>query len=486
MSDPAVENVVTLEGLDFISNANQTNTATLFITLKPWGEREADSLQLPAVIARANRVFAGISEAQGFAFNMPEIPGLGVTAGLEMYIQNRSVGTYPQFVQVGQEFLKELNATGTVRARTGVRPDVPAYHLDVDREKAKSLGLTLSDVFQTLQAMLSTYYVNDFNLFGKTYRVQVEAKPQFRTGPQDIAKLYVRNESGAMVPLSAFSQGRMQGGPALVTRFNGFTAAQVNGEPPPGKSSGEMLAAAERLGIEFAPRGLGTAYGGQSLQEKLASGSTAMIFVLGIVLVLLILAAQYESWSLPVAVILVVPFGLLGALLAIAAAGHPQRSLLHHRPGDGGRTGGEERHPHRGVCQRPPPEGRIVPGRRDPGGQGALSPDPHDQLRIHPRRGAIGHRDWRRRRQPQLAGHRRVRWDACGYNPGCVLHAVVLHRGHAPDHPFLEEGRRSPGARNGHTRVGASEWRRSRPEVSLLMSDGGLQCSVVGTRVWLV
>ena len=133
-----------------------------------------------------------------------------------------------------------------------MRPDVPAYHLDVDREKAKSLGLTLSDVFQTLQAMLSTYYVNDFNLFGKTYRVQVEAKPQFRTGPQDIGKLYVRNESGAMVPVSAFSQGRMQGGPALVTRFNGFTAAQVNGEPPPGKSSGEMLAAAERLGIEFA------------------------------------------------------------------------------------------------------------------------------------------------------------------------------------------------------------------------------------------
>ncbi len=323
MSDPAVANVVTLEGLDFISNANQTNAATMFITLKPWGERKADSLQLPAVIARANRVFAGISEAQGFAFNMPEIPGLGVTAGLEMYIQNRSVGNYQQFIQVGAEFLKQLNGTGAVRARTGVRPDVPAYHLDVDREKAKSLGLNLSDVFQTLQAMLSTYYINDFNLFGKTYRVQAEAKPQFRTGPQDIGKLYVLSDRGAMVPVAAFTQGRMQGGPALVTRFNGFTAAQVNGEPGAGKSSGEMLAAADRIGLEFAARGLGTAYGGQSLQEKLASGGTAMIFVLGIVLVFLILAAQYESWSLPVAVLLVVPFGLLGALLAIMLRGIP-------------------------------------------------------------------------------------------------------------------------------------------------------------------
>ncbi len=197
------------------------------------------------------------------------------------------------------------------------------YHLDVDREKAKSLGLNLSDVFQTLQAMLSTYYINDFNLFGKTYRVQAEAKPQFRTGPQDIGKLYVLSDRGAMVPVAAFTQGRMQGGPALVTRFNGFTAAQVNGEPGAGKSSGEMLATADRVGQEFAARGLGTAYGGQSLQEKLASGGTAMIFVLGIVLVFLILAAQYESWSLPVAVLLVVPFGLLGALLAILLRGIP-------------------------------------------------------------------------------------------------------------------------------------------------------------------
>ncbi|MFL5506213.1 MAG: efflux RND transporter permease subunit [Gemmatimonadales bacterium] len=323
MADPAVENVTVLEGLDFISNANQTNTATIFVTLKPWHDREADSLQLTAVVARANASIAAISEAQGFAFNMPEIPGLGVTAGLEMYIQNRGVGDYAQFVAVGQEFLQELNKTGAVKARTGIRPNVPAYHLDVDREKAKTLGLDMGDIFQTLQAMLSTYYINDFNLYGKTYRVQAEAKPQFRTGPDDIGKLYVRNDKGAMVPVSAFTRGGMKGGPALVTRFNGFTAAQVNGEPGPGKSSGEMLATADRMGQEFAARGLGYAYGGQSLQEKLAGGSTAMIFGLGIVMVFLILSAQYESWSLPVAVLLVVPFGLLGALLAIMVRGIP-------------------------------------------------------------------------------------------------------------------------------------------------------------------
>jgi len=323
MADPAVENVTVLEGLDFISNANQTNAATIFVTLKPWHDREADSLQLTAVVARANASIGAISEAQGFAFNMPEIPGLGVTAGLEMYIQNRGLGDYAQFVAVGQEFLQELNKTGAVKARTGIRPNVPAYHLDVDREKAKTLGLDMGDIFQTLQAMLSTYYINDFNLYGKTYRVQAEAKPQFRTGPNDIGKLYVRNDKGAMVPVSAFTRGGMKGGPALVTRFNGFTAAQVNGEPGPGKSSGEMLATADRMGQEFAARGLGYAYGGQSLQEKLAGGSTAMIFGLGIVMVFLILSAQYESWSLPVAVLLVVPFGLLGALLAIMVRGIP-------------------------------------------------------------------------------------------------------------------------------------------------------------------
>jgi len=323
MADPAVINVTTLEGLDFISNANQTNAATIFITLKPWAEREADSLQLTAVVARANAAIAKISEAQGFAFNMPEIPGLGVTAGLEMYVQNRGVGDYQQFVGVGQEFLQELNKTGAVKARTSIRPNVPAYHLNVDREKAKTLGLTLSDVFQTLQAMLSTYYINDFNLYGKTYRVQAEAKSQFRVTPEDIGKLFVRNDKGAMVPVAAFTTGGMKGGPALVTRFNGFTAAQVNGEPGPGKSSGEMLAAADRTGQEFAARGLGYAYGGQSLQEKLAGGSTALIFGLGIVMVFLILSAQYESWSLPVAVLLVVPFGLLGALLAIMVRGIP-------------------------------------------------------------------------------------------------------------------------------------------------------------------
>jgi hydrophobe/amphiphile efflux-1 (HAE1) family protein len=325
MADPAVANVVTLGGLDLMSNANLTSSATMFLTLKPWGEREADSLQLGAVLQRANRALAGISEAQGFAFNMPEIPGLGTTAGLEMYVQDRGVGNYAQFVGLAQEYAQKLNQTGAVAGgRTSVRANVPQYYLDVDRPKAKALGLNLTDVFQTLQAMLSTLYINDFNFYGRTFRVQAEAKPQFRTAPGDVGRLYVRSESGAMVPVSAFAQGRMQGGPAIVTRFNGFTAAQVNGAPMPGRSSGEMIAAAENLAnAEFASRGIGYAFGGQTLQEKLAGGKTALIFGLGIVMVFLILAAQYESWSLPVAVLLVVPFGLLGALVAIIARGIP-------------------------------------------------------------------------------------------------------------------------------------------------------------------
>jgi multidrug efflux pump subunit AcrB len=235
------------------------------------------------------------------------------------------VGDYAQFVGLAQEYAQRLNQTGAVAGgRTSVRANVPQYYLDVDRPKAKALGLNLTDVFQTLQAMLSTLYINDFNFYGRTYRVQAEAKPQFRTAPGDVGRLYVRSEGGAMVPVSAFAQGRMQGGPAIVTRFNGFTAAQVNGAPMPGRSSGEMIAAAENLAnAEYAARGIGYAFGGQTLQEKLAGGKTALIFGLGIVMVFLILAAQYESWSLPVAVLLVVPFGLLGALVAIIARGIP-------------------------------------------------------------------------------------------------------------------------------------------------------------------
>jgi multidrug efflux pump subunit AcrB len=196
-------------------------------------------------------------------------------------------------------------------------------YITVDREKVKVQGVSLGDVFQTLQTMLSALYINDFNLFGRTYRVQVEAQPQFRVTPGDVGKLYVPGPGGAMVPISSMVTTEFIGGPSVVSRFNGFTSALVTAEPAAGKSTGQMMAAVERAAAPFSERGVGYAYSGQSYQEKLAQGQGNLVFVLGILLVFLVLAAQYESWSIPFGVILGVPFGVIGALIGIMLRGVP-------------------------------------------------------------------------------------------------------------------------------------------------------------------
>jgi hydrophobe/amphiphile efflux-1 (HAE1) family protein len=324
LADPGVKDVVVLAGLDIILGANQTNSATLFATLKPWGERTGRDLNLPAIVQRANRQFAGIREALVFAFNFPEIPGLGTTSGLELNLQDRGIGDIQKFAGVVGEVTQALNEEPAIAgARPSIKVNVPQIYVEVDRPRVKALGLSLTDVFQTLQAMLSTLYVNDFNLYGKTYRVQLEAEPQFRVAPTDIGQLFVRGPQGAMIPISAVSQQELRGGPSLVTRFNGFTSALVTAGAKQGRSSGEVLSEAEAVARRYADRGIGYGLSGQSLQEKLAGGKTAIVFGLGIIMVFLILAAQYESWSIPFAVILGVPFGLLGALLALLVRGLP-------------------------------------------------------------------------------------------------------------------------------------------------------------------
>ena len=173
-------------------------------------------------------------------------------------------------------------------------------------------------MFQTLQTMLSTLYVNDFNLYGRTYRVQLEAQSRFRQRPEDIGRLYVRGPDGAMIPISSLVRTEFRGGPSLVQRFNGFTSALVTGQPKPGFSSGQMLAAVRRLADSaFAPRGVGYAFSGQSYQESVAGGQGGLIFVFGLVMVFLVLAAQYESWSIPFAVLFGIPFGAFGAFLGV-------------------------------------------------------------------------------------------------------------------------------------------------------------------------
>jgi hydrophobe/amphiphile efflux-1 (HAE1) family protein len=319
LKQPAVSYVVNFSGLSFVLGTNQTNSASMFVLLKPWDERTAKPDQLDAVLQRTNQFLASLGNAVAFGFNLPEIPGLGTTAGLEVNLQDRSVNDIRKFAALVGDYTRQANAQPELQGvQSLMRVNVPQIYVRVDREKVKTLGVSLSQVFQTLQTMLSTLYVNDFNLYGRTYRVQLEAQSRFREKPEDIGRLYVRGPRGSMIPISSLVHVEFRGGPSLVQRFNGFTSALVTGQPKPGYSSGQMLASVRRLADSaFAPRGVGYAFSGQSYQESAAAGQGALILVFGLLMVFLVLAAQYESWSIPFAVLFGVPFGAFGAFLGV-------------------------------------------------------------------------------------------------------------------------------------------------------------------------
>jgi multidrug efflux pump len=326
LHDPAVEKTTTLVGLDLLSFSQQTNSATMFVRLKPWSERTAKNLSLPATLGRMNGALFGIKEAFSFAFNFPEIPGLGRTSGLELNLQARGGQDYATFVGQVQAVVQDLNQLPEVTGASSLaRANVPQLYVDVNRDAAQSRGVGLGQIFSTMQAMLATLYVNDFNLYGRTYRVQLEADVPFRQRPEDIGRFYIRSNRGEMVPLSALVSTEMRGGPSIISRFNGFPSALVTASPRTGRSSGEVIAATEKLiAAKYAGQGIGYGYSGQTFQERVAGGGGSMVVILGFALVFLVLAAQYESWSIPFAVLLGIPFGFFGALLGAWLRGMPQ------------------------------------------------------------------------------------------------------------------------------------------------------------------
>ncbi|MBI4502904.1 MAG: multidrug efflux RND transporter permease subunit [Gemmatimonadetes bacterium] len=316
--EPAVRNMVALAGLDILSRSNQPNGATIFVNLAPWEERGGKD-RLDAITGRINGKLFGMKDAVGFAFNLPEIPGLGATSGVEANFQNRTgrpLAEYARQVQAFQQDASQLPAAAGVNIN--FRPNVPQLYVSVDRETAKARGVKLGDLFGTLQALLSTLYLNDFNLYGKTYRVQLEAQSAFRQKPEDIGRMYVRGANDVMIPVSALTRTEFRSGPTLLSRFNGFTSALVTTAPRPGQSSGELMAQLDQLvASKYASEGMALAYSGQSYQERASSGAGQLVLALGIIIVFLVLAAQYESFGLPFAVLLGLPFGVLGAFLGI-------------------------------------------------------------------------------------------------------------------------------------------------------------------------
>jgi len=323
--EPAVRNIVALAGLDILSRSNQTNGAVVFAQVKPWDERGKNE-SLEAITSRiSGRLFA-MQDAIAFAFNLPEIPGLGATAGVETNLQDRSGRPVSSFAGDVQAFVQAANqlpaAAGT---QANFRANVPQLYVEVDRAAALSRGVQLSDLFGTLQALLSTLYINDFNLYGKTYRVQAEAEAPFRRTPDDIGRLYVRGAKGAMIPVSALTRTEFRAAPTLLTRFNGFTSALLTAAPKAGRSTGELMTELDSLvrSPQFASSGLALSYSGQSYQERVSSGAADVVLVLGLIIVFLVLAAQYESWTLPFAVLLGIPFGVLGAYFGVWLRGQP-------------------------------------------------------------------------------------------------------------------------------------------------------------------
>jgi hydrophobe/amphiphile efflux-1 (HAE1) family protein len=322
--EPAVRNIVALAGLDILSRSSQTNSAVIFVNVAPWDERgKRDALD--AITARLSGRLFGMKDAIGFAFNLPEIPGLGATAGVETNLQDRSGRPVSEYAGEVQQFVQAANQLpAAAGVQANFRANVPQLFVSVDRAAAKSRGVQLNDLFGTLQALLSTLYINDFNLYGRTYRVQAEAQAQFRQTPAAIGRLYVRGANRAMIPLSALTRTEFRAAPTLITRFNGFTSALLTGVPKPGRSSGEMMDELDDLvRNRFGSEGLALAYSGQSYQERSSSGAAGVVMALGLIIVFLVLAAQYESWSLPFAVLLGVPFGVLGAYFGVWLRGQP-------------------------------------------------------------------------------------------------------------------------------------------------------------------
>lgn len=320
--DEAVKHTFVVSGFDLIGGGNKPNAGTMFIPLKDWSERQGKAQDLAGK-------FMGIGMMQpdgmGLVFNPPPIMGLGTAGGFEVYVQNRVDGDAKKLYEVVQSFMGELQKHPEfTRISTFFRPTVPQLFVEVDEPKALALGIPLTDVYSTLQSTMGALYVNDFNKAGRVYRVQLQAEANYRMKPDDIGKVYVKStSSGKMIPLSAISTVKRVVGPEQVERFNGFVAAKIMGDSKPGISSGDAIRIVEEVAATTLPDGYAISWTGQAFQEKQTSGSSLQAFGFAIIMVFLILAAQYEKWSLPVAVVMAVPFALMGALTAIWLRGMP-------------------------------------------------------------------------------------------------------------------------------------------------------------------
>lgn len=313
MSMPEVKYVTNATGYSLLSGSMATNNAFMFATLKDWGDRDATAKEM---IDRVNRaLFSKIKGAQAFAFGPPAIPGLGNGSGFSIMLQDKGGNTPDYLAENAKKFIAAANARPEIgRAMTTFQSTVPQRFMDIDKEKALKLGVSLNDLYKTVGAFMGGSYVNDFTRFGRLYKTYIQAESEYRVDEKKIENFFIKNKDGDMVPLSTLATIKPVYGPDYTTRFNLFRAVEVTGGPAPGYSSAQAMDALEEVAAEVLPADMTTSWNAMSFQEKKASGSLGVILTFSLIFVFLILAAQYESWSLPFAILLGTPFAIFGAL----------------------------------------------------------------------------------------------------------------------------------------------------------------------------
>ncbi len=322
LKHPGVESTVAFPGLSINGFTNSPNSGIVFVTLDPFEQRRDPSLSAGAIAAELNQEFAGIQDAFIAIFPPPPVMGLGTIGGFRVQVEDRgNLGYEELYAQVQNIIAKSREVPELAGLFSSFQVNVPQIDADIDREKAKTHGVAIDDIFSTLQIYLGSLYANDFNRFGRTYQVNVQADQRFRLDAEQIGRLKVRNNRGEMVPLSTFVKVADSAGPDRVMHYNGFITAEINGAPAPGYSSGQAEAAMARLLEQELPNGMSYEWTELTYQQILAGNTALFVFPLCVLLAFLVLAAQYESWSLPLAVILIVPMTLLSAIAGVIISG---------------------------------------------------------------------------------------------------------------------------------------------------------------------
>jgi len=319
---PGVVDCLAISGYSLIDGAAGVNAGFCVVVFEHWDDRKTPELHQSGILAAMQRHFVGIQDATVFGFPMPSLPGVGTTGGFTYMLQDLEGGGLVQLAQIANDLISEANQDPAIAgARTTFRASVPQIFVDIDREQIKRTGTSLTSVFDTLQIYLGSLYVNDFTLFGRVFKVVAQADAEFRGEPSDINKLAVKGADGRMIPLGAVVSLEERLGPQNIIRFNMMPSVKVLGNPSPGHSSGEAMNALEALSATSLPLSMSFAWSELSYQEKQAATGLAVIFVFAVLMVYLLLAAQYESWTLPISVCLSVPTALLGAVIAVKMRG---------------------------------------------------------------------------------------------------------------------------------------------------------------------